>query len=268
MKRMMSYLFVAVTIYVGIGAFLYFFQRSLMYHPASAHLDPAYHGVPELTAVKVETEDGLELTAWFRPPANEGALTVLYLHGNAGHIGHRSEKIRPYIDAGYGILLLSYRGYGTNHGYPTEANLYKDGRGALDFLAGKHIPIFKTVIYGESLGTGIAVEIAQDKAIFSLVLEAPFSSMVDAASHHFKLFPARLIVRDRYDSLSKINNIKAPLLIIHGKKDGTIPYSLARKLYNAAPNPKEFYDFPAAGHNDLYDHGAASRIIEFLESNS
>jgi len=265
---MMSFVFVVVAIYIGSSVFLYLFQRSLMYHPSSAHLDPAAFGVAEMEIVKVETADGLSLTAWYRAPQNDDAPTLLYLHGNAGHIGYRAGKVRPYLEAGYGVLLLSYRGYGTNHGYPTEQNLYKDGQAALAFLADKQIPIFKTIIYGESLGAGVAVEIAQNKAIFGLVLEAPFSSMVDAASHHFKFFPAALIVRDKYDSLSKISNIKAPVLILHGLKDRTVPAHLGRKLYDAAPSPKEFYEFPEAGHNNLYEYGAPERVIAFLEVNS
>ena len=263
----MSFVITAVTIYAVLLGLLYVFQRNLMYHPSSGHMDPAHYGVPEMTSVKVETDDGLRLTAWYRPPANEDTLTLLYLHGNAGHIGYRADKVKPYLEAGYGMLLLSYRGYGTNPGYPTEDHLYLDSRAALKFLADQHIPIFKTVIYGESLGTGVAVEVAQNLGIAGLVLEAPFSSMVDAAALHFKLFPTSLLVRDKYDSLSKINNIKAPILIIHGKNDRTIPYSLGRKLYDMAPQPKEFFGIPNAGHNDLYDHGVAAKIIEYLENN-
>ncbi len=218
-----------------------------------------------MEVVKVETADGLSLTAWYRPSQNENAPTLLYFHGNAGHIGHRASKVRPYLDQGYGVLLLSYRGYGTNHGYPTEQNLYLDGQAALKFLAVKRVPIFKTVIYGESLGAGVAVEVAQNKAVLSLVLEAPFSSMSAVAGHHFKVFPVELILRDKYDSISKIKGIKAPVLIVHGSKDTTVPQKFGRRLYDAAPGPKEFYDFPSAGHNDLYGYGAAERIIEYLE---
>ena len=263
----MSFVITAVPIYAVLLGLLYVFQRNLMYHPSSGHMDPAHYGVPEMTSVKVETDDGLRLTSWYRPPANEDTLTLLYLHGKAGHIGYRADKVKPYLEAGYGMLLLSYRGYGTNPGYPTEDHLYLDSRAALKFLADQHIPIFKTVIYGESLGTGVAVEVAQNLGIAGLVLEAPFSSMVDAAALHFKLFPTSLLVRDKYDSLSKINNIKAPILIIHGKNDRTIPYSLGRKLYDMEPQPKEFFGIPNAGHNDLYDHGVAAKIIEYLENN-
>ncbi len=263
----MSFVITAAIIYAVLLGLLFVFQRNLMYHPSSGHLDPAHYGVPEMTAVKVVTDDGLSLTAWYRAPVNDDALTLLYLHGNAGHIGYRAGKVKPYLDAGYGMLLLSYRGYGTNPGYPTEEHLYLDSRAALKFLADERIPIFKTVIYGESLGTGVAVEVAQNLGIAGLVLEAPFSSMVDAAAHHFKLFPARLLLRDRYDSLSKINNIKAPILIVHGENDHTVPYFLGRKLYESAPKPKEFYGIPNAGHNDLYDYDVAAKIIEYLESN-
>ena len=264
----MTVFFIALAFYIGFGAFIYLFQRSLMYHPSSGFLDPGQFGVPEMEVVKVETDDGLSLTAWYRPPAHEDALTILYLHGNAGHIGYRASKVKPYLDAGYGVLLLSYRGYGTNHGYPTEKNLYLDGKAALDFLADQKIPIFKTVLYGESLGTGVAVEIAQNKAIFALVLEAPFSSMVDAAQYHFKLYPASILVRDKYDSLNKINKIKAPLIILHGVRDRTVPYKLGRKLFDAAANPKEFLKFKDVGHNNLYDFHAADRIMVSLDSQS
>ncbi len=263
----MSFVITAVIVYAVLLGLLFIFQRNLMYHPTSGHLDPDHYGLPEMKAVKVETDDGLRLTAWYRPPVYDDSLTLLYLHGNAGHIGYRAGKVKPYLEAGYGVLLLSYRGYGTNPGYPTEEHLYLDSRAALKFLSDKRIPIFKTVIYGESLGTGVAVEVAQNLGIAGLVLEAPFSSMVDAAAHHFKLFPAGLLVRDKYDSLSKINNIKAPILIVHGENDRTVPYFLGQKLYDAAPKPKEFYRIPNAGHNDLYEHDAAAKIIEYLEGN-
>jgi uncharacterized protein len=268
MKRMTSFIFIVVAIYVGSTAFLFLFQRSFMYHPSAGHLDPALFDVPEMALVKIETDDGLSLAAWYRAPKTPEVPTLLYFHGNAGHIGDRADKVKPYLDQGFGVLLLSYRGFGTNHGYPTEQNLYLDGQAALKFLAEMRIPIFRTVIYGESLGTGVAVEMARNKAISALVLEAPFSSMMAAASRHFKFFPVRFLVRDKYDSISKINEIKAPVLILHGVRDKTVPFDLGRKLYEAAPTPKKFYDFPEAGHNNLYEHGAAERVIQFLESNS
>ncbi|MFQ3355899.1 MAG: fermentation-respiration switch protein FrsA (DUF1100 family) [Paracoccaceae bacterium] len=257
-----------VILYLGCTAYLFLFQRSLLYHPAKGVNNPADYGVGEMKVVKLETYDGLSIAAWYRAPKNKNGLTLIYFHGNTGHIGDRANKVKPYLDYGYGVLLLSYRGFGSNLGEPTETNLYLDGQAALKYVSDKGTPIFRTVIYGESLGTGVAVELAQGKEIASLVLEAPFTSMIDAAAHHYGAFPVRFILKDKFDSISKINNIKTPILILHGLLDRTVPFKFGYSLYKAAPNPKQFYDFPLAGHGDIYDYGASKKVIQFLEEHS
>jgi len=256
----------AIVIYLGLTLCLFAVQRSLLYHPSVGQISPSEFGVPEMQAVDVKTKDGLQLTAWYKPPKNPDDLTLLYLHGNAGHIGYRATKIKPFLDRGYGLLLLSYRGYGPNQGTPTENNLYLDGKSGLKFLINQNISLSKLVIYGESLGSGIAVELAQNLAISALILEAPFTSMPDAARYHFRLFPTDLLLRDRYNSINKMKYIDTRLLILHGKNDRTVPFKLGQKLFKSAHEPKDFFEFPYAGHNDLYDHGAAERIIGYLDS--
>ncbi len=264
MKLAVSVVCIAVAIYLVIVLFLFVSQRSLLYRPSVGKISPAEFGVPEMRSINLKTKDGLALLAWYKPPTDPENLTLLYLHGNAGHIGYRATKVKPFLDRGFGVLLLSYRGYGPNQGSPTEENLYLDGHSGLQFLASQQIPISKVVIYGESLGSGVAVELAQNKAISALILEAPFTSMAETAHHHFRFLPTNFLLRDKYDSINKLINIDTRLLILHGKKDQTVPFKLGKKLFEAAPGQKDFYEFSDAGHNDLYDHGAAERIIGYL----
>ena len=216
-----------------------------------------------MTRVQIQTQDRLTLEAWYRR-AEGGKQTILYLHGNAGHIGHRAGKVKHYLDAGYGVLLLSYRGYGPNPGKPTEDNLYIDGRAALKFLSDQNVPLSRTVIYGESLGTGVGVELARNSSISCLVLEAPFSSISEVAGHHYFYLPVSLLIKDRFDSIKKINEVTSPILFVHGERDKIIPWKYGNLLYQAASEPKELLLIPDASHNNIYDYGAVPKIIEFM----
>ena len=160
-------------------------------------------------------------------------------HGNAGHIGHRVEKFTPFLDEGYGLLLVEYRGYGENPGKPTEDGFYKDGVAALEFLSKQNISKQKTILYGESLGCGLAVKLSTENKYHSTILEAPYTSIADVASRHYWYLPAKWLVLDRFEILGIINKIKSPLLIIHGKKDNVINIELGKKVFNSAPEPKE-----------------------------
>ena len=254
-------------VYLVFVGGLYLLQRNLMYHPDHAVPSPTASGAPEMMAVTLSTGDGLALLAWYRPPAR-GALSMVYFHGNAGHIGHRASKVRPYLDAGLGVLLVSYRGYGGNPGSPTEAGLYADGRAALAFLAEQGVPPHMTVLYGESLGCGVAVqvagELARSEPVAAVVLESPFTGIGDVAASHYPFVPARWLVKDRFDSAEKIAGIRAPVLIIHGEMDRIVPVRFGRRLFEAAAEPKESRWIRDAGHNDLYDFGAAETVIAFL----
>jgi hypothetical protein len=255
---------VVVGAYAGLVGAMYGFQRQLLYFPSSGPLDAARAGVPEMRTVTLQTDDGLALQSWYAA-AQGKAATVVYFHGNGGHIGHRGPKVRPYLDAGFGVLQLSYRGYGSNPGRPTEEGLYADGRAALAFLAGEGVPRNRTVFYGESLGSGVAVELAQGTPIAALVLESPFTSVPDVARHHYPFVPAGLLVRDRFDSASKIARTRAPLLVLHGEKDRVVPIRYGRALFAAANEPKEFHAFPEADHNDLHEFGLSREAIGFLQ---
>jgi len=262
-----SFAVTAAVAYMGLVALLFVFQRSLLYHPAGAPPTPAASGLAEMRVVTLATEDGLTLRSWYAPPAAD-APAVLYLCGNAGHIGYRAFKARPLLDAGFGVLLVSYRGFGGNPGRPTEDGLKADARAALDFLAGEGFMPGRVVLYGESLGTGVAVGLAAEQAattpVAAVVLETPYTSIADVAARHYPFVPARWLVKDRFDALSRIGAIRAPLLVFHAEDDRIIPVDLARRLFDAAAEPKEARWFARGGHEGLFDAGADRLVVDFI----
>ena len=247
---------------------MYLFQRSLLYHPGGAPGTPADAGVPEMTPVDLGTADGLTLTSWFRA-AEPGRPTIVFFQGNAGSIGHRGFKARGFLDAGYGLLLTGYRGYGGNPGSPSEEGLYADGRAALAFLADQGVAPGELILYGESLGSGVAVHLAAEMAAGEpaggLVLESPFSSIADVAASHYPFVPARWLVKDRFDSAAKIARVDAPVFIFHGRDDGVIPVRFGERLFEAAVEPKHSLWTEQGGHNGLYEMGAGTAVLAFIE---
>lgn len=263
----MGGLTLAAGLYVAFAAVLFVVQRSLIYQPDRSEPIPAASGVAEMTVIPLVAADGARTRSWYRPAA-PAKPTLIYFHGNAGNIGSRGGKVRAYLDAGFGVLLVGYRGYGGNPGRPSEDGLYADARAALEHLAAGGIEPGRWVIYGESLGTGVAVRMAAEWAergpIGALVLEAPFTSLADLAQHHYFYLPARWLVRDRFDSIERIAAVRTPVLVLHGERDGTVPVRFGRRLYERAQEPKEGRWFPDAGHNDLYDFGADRAVVDFV----
>lgn len=258
--------FQLLAFYLVILIVVYVAQRSLQYFPDKNHPgEPKDSGVPDMQIVELQTEDGLRLNAWFAaPPKKDGQIVVLF-HGNAGHIGHRAIKAQHFIDKGIGVLLVEYRGFGGNQGNPTEEGLYKDGRAALRFLDQKEYTVSQLILYGESIGSGVAVQMALEIQPRYLILEAPFSSAADVAKKQYFFLPVDYLMKDRYDNIEKIANIKTNLLIVHGDEDMVIPIELAERLFARANHPKEFITINGGHHNDLYDHHAGHIINEWLE---
>jgi fermentation-respiration switch protein FrsA (DUF1100 family) len=235
-------------------------QDSLLYFPDTSRPDPARFGVPDMAPVELRTADGLALLAWYKP----GDPTLVLLHGNGGHIGHRGFKVRPWLDAGVGVLLVEWRGYGGNPGKPGEAGFRDDGRAALDFLAARGVAPERVVLYGESLGTGIAVMLAAERPIGALVLEAPYDSIAALAAWHYPFLPVNLLIRDRYDAGAAAPKVKAPVLAVHGEADDIVPPRFGQALHDALPPPKQRMLVPRAGHNDLDRFGLDRVVLEFL----
>ena len=260
-------IFEAAVFYAVIVALIYLFQRRLMYVPGHDRLRrPRDSGLPDMREVAVPTADGLLLRAWFQPPRRPGGAVVVYFHGNAGHIGHRAGKAAYYLDAGYGVFLCEYRGYGGNAGTPTEAGLYRDGRAAIAWLQDNGFALPQMIFYGESIGAGVAVQLAREFSPPVLILEAPFTSAVEMGLRRYPWLPVERLIKDRFDNLAKIGGLKnCDLLIVHGDEDANTPIAFAKRLFDAAPHPKEFIAINQGGHNDLYEHHAGHVITDWLK---
>lgn len=263
--RVTTILAILAGAYLLLLGYLFVVQRSLLYLPDRSVPDIAGAGLnPRAAPVAVTTADGLQLLAWHARPRTPRDPVMVYFHGNAGHIGYRGDKLRPYLDAGWGLLLPEYRGYGGNPGQPSEQGLYADGRAALDFVQAAGVPPERILLYGESLGAAVAVQMAIERPVGAVVLEAPFASLGASAQYHYPYVPARWLVLDRYDSLAKVARLGAPLLILHGEGDTITPARFGRQLFEAAAEPKEARFFPAGGHIDLDEHGATEAVLDFV----
>jgi hypothetical protein len=252
-------------VYVLIIGGLYLWQRSLLYVPDRQH--PPLGALAELGVreITLTTADGLSLLSWYRPPP-DGAPMLVYFHGNGGHLGYRTNRMMRFAQEGLGVLMLEYRGYGGNPGSPTEPGLYLDAAAALDFVGGHEgIAPSRLVLYGESLGSAVAVHAAAQRKVGALILEAPFTTLAEAASYHYPFVPVSLLLRDRFDSLSAIPKVEAPVLILQGEHDQVVPVRFGRALLAAAHEPKEGWFSPQAGHNDLSRFGALDAMFDFLE---
>jgi len=260
-----TFLAVIAAAYIALLILLFVAQRSILYVPNTqvpSLAEAGLEGVME--AVETRSADGLSLLAWYHPPLGDRAPVLVYFHGNAGHIGHRADRVRPYIDAGFGALLVEYRGYGGNPGHPTEEGLYADARAAVDFLTQQGVTPERMVFYGESLGTAVAVQIALERGCAALVLEAPFTSVAAVAQSRYWMFPVRRLVLDKFDSLAKIGQVHCPLFVMHGEGDGVVPIRYGRQLYEAARGPKESKWFPEGTHTNFDALGGPAAVLDFL----
>lgn len=256
--------FFLLVVYALLVVIVFLTQRSLQYHPSKDMGDPRVRELLGMREVTYDTDDGLKLTSWYAPPKDKDGKVIVYFHGNAGNISGRAVRARMFIDHGYGVLMAEYRGYGGNPGTPTEEGLYKDGRAALKFLDAEGIRVGQMVFYGESLGTGVSVQLAGEVQPPQVILESPFTSAVEVGERVYFYLPVNLLMRDRYDSLSKIKQVKSSLLMLHGARDGLIPLALGRKLFNAANDPKQFIEISNGGHANLLGD-LADQVFAWIE---
>ncbi|HXP05071.1 MAG TPA: alpha/beta fold hydrolase [Stellaceae bacterium] len=232
--------------YVGLCLWFAAHQRELLYTPGGPRMSPAEAGAAWLTAVDIRTEDGERLDAWWSPPTPGKGVVILF-HGTPGTLADTVWRLTDLAQAGLGALAIDYRGYGGSTGQPSETGLRKDARAAFDFVR-KAAPEARIALLGESLGTGVAVDLARDRPVAGMVLNSPFASM----SHHFALFlpplPYRLLLTEQFDSEGQIGGVGAPVMILAGTADDVTPISEARRLFAAAREPKTMIEVAGAGH--------------------
>jgi uncharacterized protein len=225
---------------------------------------PSYYemldGVQEISFT---TADGIDLAAWYTP-APPNRPTVVMFHGNHGSLRGERYRLKNFRDAGVGVLLLAYRGYSGNAGAPNEQGLYADARASLDWLEENGVASSSIVLYGHSLGSGVATKMAAEREVGAVVLECPYTSTVDVAAWRFPVVPVSLLMEDRFESLSRIRMITEPLLVMHGDSDTVIPQHLGRELFDAANEPKQGFWPHGVGHNDVFDKGGFDTALEFI----
>lgn len=252
---------VAIYAFVVLAAWLG--QRRLIYVPNPSRFTPAAAGLATATELELVAPDGARIVGW-RVAARPGQPTILYFHGNAGGLVNRAARIARYADKGYGMLMVSYRGYSGSTGSPSEADNLADARLAYERLLREGVVAGDIVLYGESLGTGIAVQIAAERPAAALVLDAPYTSMVDMALRRFPILPVRPLLADRYENARHIARVRIPVLVLHGAKDDLIPVAMGEEIYRLASEPKKLAVFPQGYHTDLDQHGAVEVVVNWV----
>jgi uncharacterized protein len=255
-------LLILVAGYAGIVALAYLMQRSLMYFPDTVRTQPGAAGLPEAEEVVLKTSDHEEVIAWHVPPRPEKPL-VLHFHGNGGSLQGRAMRFRRLVANGTGLLALSYRGYGGSTGRPSEAGLIRDAEAAYAFARARHDPQ-NLAVWGESLGTGVAVALAADHPVGAVILEKPFSSALEIGALAYPFLPVRWLMKDQFRSDQRVGKIAVPVLILHGERDDVVPIKFAERLFRLIAAPKTFVRYPDGDHGDLDAHGAIEAIHQFL----
>jgi uncharacterized protein len=240
-------LVLAVAGYVIISAVMYVAQRRFMYFPEPGRVSPAAAGLAHVSEVIIPTPDGEKLIAWYGK-ARAGQPTLLYLHGNGGSLAFRSGTMRKYLDDGRGMLMLAYRGYSGSTGSPSETANVADAKLAYETLIKYGVKPEDIILYGESLGSGVAIQVAKEKKVEGLILDAPYTSILELASAQFPWLPVGVLLKDRYESIKYIHDVHVPIFIMHGDADEVVPVEMGRRLFAAANEPKEMKVIPGGGH--------------------
>ena len=252
---------------IGAYAFICFcgflLHRYFVYMPDRRRLTPAEAGLSCVQEITIRTRDGVNLIAWYAQ-AKRNKPTLLYFTGNGGCAATRAQKVARIQACGYGVFILNYRRYGGSGGWPTERNNIADAVAAYDRLLSLGVARKDIVAYGELLGTSVATRLSLQRPVQALVLEAPFTSVVDVGMLSWGFLPLRYIMVDQYRTIDHIAEVRVPLLVVHGARDRVIPVGQARHLYNKARNPKRLVILPRGDHNDLYDRGAWEKIDAYL----
>ncbi|MBU1869091.1 MAG: alpha/beta hydrolase [Candidatus Omnitrophica bacterium] len=259
----------SVVYIIFIGAVLIFVyaryieSRAKFFPTRELEFSPKSFGL-EYEEVFFKATDNVELSGWFLPD-KDARYTVLFFHGNAGNISHRLEKLKFFHDLGCNVFIVDYRGYGKSKGKPSEKGVYLDAQGAYDYLLGRNIHPEQIIGYGESIGGSVIIELASKNKLKALIVDSAFSNAKDMVRIIYPFLPY-WIFSSRWDSLSKIKNIKTPKLFIHSINDEIVPYKLGRKIFEAAPEPKEFLQIHGGHNSGFYESETVmkEKVADFL----
>jgi fermentation-respiration switch protein FrsA (DUF1100 family) len=258
----LKWLLIAVLGYGLLLLLMYSFQRKLMYFPDPRRYDPAHAGLPQAEEVPLQSSDGEKLIAWHVPPRGSKPV-VLYFQGNGGALDLRVGRFEWLIADGTGLIALNYRGYGGSSGSPSEEGFIRDAVAAYEFAAARYPPR-RLVLWGESLGTAVAIALASTHKVAGLILDAPFTSAADVGAAAYRFVPVRWLIKDAWRSDLRIARVTAPIQVRHGERDWVVPIRFGERLFKLANEPKRFLRVPKAGHEDLDEQGAAEAVRKFL----
>jgi uncharacterized protein len=254
---------VVAVIYCGGVAVLYVRQRAMLFPiPPVGRTAPAAAGLPQAEEHVLTTADGEKIIVW-HVPASPDHPVVLFFHGNGDFLAGRVRRFKGITAHGTGLVAVSFRGYAGSTGSPSEYGLLQDAAAAYAFTTARY-GAERIVIWGFSLGTGVAVALASEHPVGKLILEAPYTSTVDVAASLLPIVPVRLLMRDPFHSDQRIARVTAPLLIMHGENDNAIPILFGERLFALAHEPKQFVRLPGGGHEDLDDFGAIETARQFI----
>jgi uncharacterized protein len=249
--------------YVSGLAVLFFKQRSMLFPiPPVGRMAPADAGLPQAEEHVLTTADGEKVIVW-HVPAQPGRPVVLFFPGNGDFLAGRVSRFKGITADGTGLVALSYRGYAGSSGAPSEYGLLQDAEAAYAFTLARY-GADQIVVWGFSLGTGVAVALAAEHPVSKLILEAPYTSTVDVAGALLRIVPVSLLMRDQFHSDRRIAEVTVPLLIMHGTDDPAIPIAFGERLFALAHEPKQFVRFPGGGHENLDDFGAIDTARRFI----
>jgi uncharacterized protein len=249
--------------YLGVVGMLYAQQTALEFPADRTAIQLPDGGFAGLQVVSVRTSDGLALHAWYRAP-DPGRPTILFLHGNGGNLNGLHAQISRLAIPGCGLMALEYRGYGGNPGVPSGAGLARDADAAMAFLAEHGVASSRVVVYGHSLGTGVATELAARMKVAALVLDSPFTSIAAVAQKRYWYLPAGLLLRSKFPVRALLPHVEAPVLILQGARDRTVPPAMGRADFMAARDPKVIWCAPEAGHMQVLEQGGDAVLRSFI----
>jgi len=241
-------------------------ERALLYFPDPQRRAPQSFGLDDFSQHEVATADGTSRLVLWAHDAAPGERTLLYFHGNAGHLGNRAERLATFSAAGYGVVIMAYRGFSGSTGKPSETANVADAQTVYAWLTDRGVRPETIVLYGESLGTGVAVQLAVKRQVGALVLDAPYTAIVELGAKAYPYLPVRLLMRDRYETYKVIDKITRPMLIIHGDRDAIIPLEMGREIARLAGSNAQLEIIRGAGHSDHGQYGSIERVIDWVRA--
>ncbi len=266
MQRVKFMLGFLALVYVGVLGLAWVTQRDLVYRPDPRPADPGTVGIAGIEERWITAPDGVRVVAWYGRAKNNQP-TVLYFHGNAGNLALRSERIQRFMQRDWGVYMMSYRGYSGSGGHPSETDNVADARRAYADLVALGVTPRDIVMYGESLGTGVATQLAVDTPSSGLILDSPFTSIVEIGAGRYPFLPVSWLLDHRYETIKVIGRVTKPLLVVHGEADPIVPVEMGRRVFAAAERatPKRLLTFPGAGHSNHYRFGSFDAIAAFVD---